>query len=170
MELGARLCELRQQKEPDPLLGLACGVGNFLDQDDLDEHFIVIRDAHAGLEGNQNAVARLRALVGRIVGPAIRREDRRFSRPLTIFLVSSKVYVAPELEPFITVFDAEPPNENAIKQMIDEHSHEYRYRIEHGVASKLVIACRGLSEYEITRLLNRGYQKDGVVGADDVEL
>ena len=38
------------------------------------------------------------------------------------------------------------------------------------VTDKLFLALRGLSEYEITRLLNRGFQRDGAIGADDIAL
>ena len=142
-------------------LDLPAALSNFLEQE-LDNHFIVIRDAHSVLPNSLPAVSRLRALVRKIV-----HDDYTKA---TIFLVSSKEYVAPELAPFITVFDQEPPEESKIRQLIDAHAQAHGYGIGATVASRLAIACRGLSEYEITRLLNRGYQKDGVVGADDVEL
>lgn len=142
-------------------LGLPAALSNFLDQD-LSNHFIVIRDAHLVLPKSPEAVSRLRTIAGRI----IHHNDTK----ATVFLVSPKAHVAPELEPFITVFDQEPPEEDKIKRLIDDHAGSYGYDIDEAVASRLVVACRGLSEYEITRLLNRGYQRDGVVGADDVEL
>lgn len=141
-------------------LDLPAALSNYLDQD-LDGHFIVIRDAHAVLPNSPMAVSRLRALVRRIVDGHIRA---------TIFLVSPTLYVAPELEPFISVFEHEHPDELKIKQLIDVHADEHGYDIEEAVTSQLVVACRGLSEYQITQLLNRGFQKDGTVGADDVKL
>ena len=151
------------EDEDDDYLDLPAALSNFLKQDDLNNRFIVIRHAHAILPNCPQAVSRLRALVGRII-------DDKGPRA-TIFLVSSRRYIAPELEPFITVFDQDAPDEGEIKRIIDDHAGAYAYSIEDAVVTKLVTACRGLSEYEITRLLNRGYQRnDGMVGADDVEL
>ena len=142
-------------------LDLPAALSNYLDQD-LDNHFVVIRDAHLVLPDSPLAISRLRMLVSRIVYDNYTKA--------TIFLVSSQAYVAPELAPFITVFDQEPPDEQGVRELIDDHARAYEYDIEDDVAKRLVVACRGLSEYEINRLLNRGYQKDGTVGDDDVRL
>ena len=152
----------RKRPLTDDYLDLPAALSNFLVQDSLDNHFIVIRDAHLILPNSPQAVSRLRALVVRIIddnGPNA-----------TIFLVSSKRHIAHELEPFITVFDSEPSGEDEIKRLIGQHAVAYGYDIDEVVAARLVVACRGLSEYEITRLLNRGFQRDGIVGADDIEL
>ena len=148
-------CEYAGEDPEDALIKL-------LNQDDLRNHFIVIRDAHSILSDCPRAVSCLRALVARIIddnGPKV-----------TIFLVSSKRHIAPQIEPFITVFDQERPDEREIKRLIDDHAVKHVYSLEEAVATKLVTACRGLSEYEITRLLNRGFQRDGIVGPDDVQL
>ena len=142
-------------------LDLPSALSNYLDQD-LDNHFVVIRDAHLVLPDSPLAISRLRMLVSRIVHD----NDTK----ATILLVSSQAYVAPELAPFITVFDQEPPDEQGVRELIDDHARAYEYDIEDDVAKRLVTACRGLSEYEINRLLNRGYQKDGIVGDDDLRL
>lgn len=51
-----------------------------------------------------------------------------------------------------------------------KHAMAKDYEIEEKVTNQLIVACRGLQEYEIVRLLNRGYQRDGFVGVDDVAL
>ena len=38
------------------------------------------------------------------------------------------------------------------------------------MVARLVAAFRGLSKYEITRLVNLGYQRDGAIGEDDLAL
>ena len=142
-------------------LDLPTALDNWLDQE-LNNHFLVIRNAHLALPENPVAVARLKTMVRKIV-----RDD---DTTATIFLVSSQPYVPPDLEMFITVFEPASPDEKEIKQIIDQHAEAYGYKVDDGVANKLTVACRGLSEYEITRLLNRGYQRDGAVDVDDIAL
>ena len=134
---------------------------NWLDQE-LDSHFLIIRDAHLALRDAPLVTTRLKALVRKIIYD----EDTT----ATIFLVSSQSCVPPELEKFITVFDQSPPEKEEISELIRNHANDYRYDIDEEVVGKLIVALRGLSEYEITRLLNRGYQRDGAIGADDIAL
>jgi len=140
---------------------LVTALEHWLDQD-LAGQFLVIRDAHLALRDNPLAIARLKALVQRIVN-----EDRFAA---TIFLVSSQRYVPPELEQFITVFDQPPPAEDEIATMIQEYATNYGLHVNEEVTAHLVLAFRGLSEYQITRLLNRAYQRDGEIHLGDIEL
>ena len=142
-------------------MDLPTALDNWLGQN-LDNHFLVVRDAHLALRDNPLAITRLKALVRRIV-----HDDDTVA---TIFLVSSQSCVPPELESFITVFDQHPPEEEEIKRLIRDHASDYGYAVDKKVTDKLVLALRGLSEYEITRLLNRGFQRDGAVGDDDIAL
>ena len=143
-------------------MDLPAALDNWLDQE-LDNHFLVIRNAHLALRDNPVSVARLKTLVRRIVS------DDDTTRA-TIFLVSSQPCVPPELEMFITVFDQPPLEEEEIAQIIRRHAAGYGYSVDEEVTGKLILAFRGLHEYQITRLLNRGFQRDAAIGADDVEL
>ena len=140
---------------------LPTALDNWLDQE-LDNHFLVVRDAHLALRDNPLAITRLKALAHRII-----HED---SVTATVFLVSSQPCVPPELEKFITVFDQPPPEEDEIKQIIRDYVADYGLSVDEEVTSRLVLAFRGLSEYEIIRLLNRGYQRDGDIDIGDIEL
>ena len=142
-------------------MDLPAALENWLDQE-LDNHFLIIRNAHLALRDAPLAISRLKALVRKIV-----HDDNTTA---TIFLVSSQPCVPQELEKFITVFDQLPPEEEEISRIVRDHAMNYGYDVDEEVAGKLVLALRGLSEYEITRLLNRGFQRDGAVGADDVAL
>ena len=71
-------------------------LNNWLDQE-LDGHFLVIKDACPALRDNPLAVAKLKALANRIVY----RDDTY----ATVFLVGSQPIVPPELEKFITIFE-----------------------------------------------------------------
>ena len=140
---------------------ISAALDNWLDQD-LDNHFLVVKDAHLALCDNALAVARLKALTHRII-----QED---SVAATVFLVSSQACVVPELEQFITVFEQQPPDEDAIKRIIRDYGADYGLDVDEEVTSKLALAFRGLSEYEIVCLLNRGYQRDGDIDIGDIEL
>lgn len=140
---------------------LAAALDNLLDQD-LDSHVIVIRDAHLGLRDQPLAVARLKALVSSILA-----DDNAH---VTVFLVSSVQYVPPELEKFITLFDLPLPDENAIRSLIVEYSQSYDQAMDDDSLSKLALAFQGLTRYEIGQLINRGYQRDGNIGLEDLDL
>ena len=142
-------------------MDLTTALDNWLDQD-LDAHFLVVRDAHLALRDSPLAISRLKALAHRIV-----YEDNVVA---TIFLVSSQPLVPPELERFITVFDEEPPEEGEIARIICRYGNDYGLEVEEEVISQLTLAFRGLSAYEITCLLNRGYQRDGQIDIGDIEL
>ena len=142
-------------------MDLPAALDNWLDQE-LDNYFLVVRDAHLALRDNPLAITRLKALAHRII-----RDD---SVTATVFLVSSQPCVPPELEKLITVFDPPPPEEDEIERIIRDYGADYGLSVDKEVTSKLVLAFRGLSEYEITRLLNRGYQRDGDIDVGDVEL
>ena len=156
----ARGCVCFDSKSPlTHYLDLSNALDNWLDQE-LHHHFLVIKDACPALRDNPVAVARLKALANKIVDPDL-------SFYATIFLVASQSIVPPEIEKFITIFEPSPPDEEKIKRLIYKHG---RGSVRDEVVPRLVTAFRGLSAYEISRLVNRGYQLDGVIGEDDIKL
>jgi len=152
----------KQRIISDYTADLSTALDNWLEQD-LDDHFLVVRDAHLALRDSPQAIARLKALADRII-----RDDEFVA---TVFLVSSQQLVPPELERFITVFDEELPDEDEIGQIIRYFCKEQQMPdVDEDVASELVVAFRGLSRYEIRCLLNRGLQLDGKIDIDDKKL
>ena len=160
----ARGCVRFDTKAPlAEYMDLPAALENWLDQESENQAFFVVRNAHLALRDNPLAVTRMKALVAKIV-------DDDDPTSATVFLVSSQSLVPPELEMFITVFDLPPPEEEEIAEIISHHADTKRYAIDPDVANQLVLACRGLQEYEITRLLNRAHQRSGTVGAADLAL
>ncbi len=140
---------------------LAAALDNFLDQE-LDNHFIVIRDAHLGLREQPLAIARLKSLIHKILA------DKE--GVATIFLVSAQSFVPPELEKFITLFDLPLPDEAMIQSVIKEYAEGYEQVMDDETRSKLALAFQGLTRYEIGQLINRGFQRDGNIGLEDLDL
>jgi ATP-dependent 26S proteasome regulatory subunit len=140
---------------------LALALDTWLDME-LDNHVLVIKDAHLALRDNPLAISRLKALANKIV------HDE--ATVATVFLVSSQPCVPPELEKFITLFDLPLPDEEGIKGIVNDYATAYELEVSAPVINGLALAFRGLSKHEIMQLLNRGYQRDGSIGTDDIEL
>lgn len=142
---------------------LAAALDNLLSWDFAEaEHTIVIRDAHLGLKEQPVAVARLKALINNILADA--------ATTATVFLVSSQHYIPRELEKFITVFDLPLPNEQNIREVIRRYAEAYDQTISDDDVTTLALAFQGLTHYEIGQLINRGYQRDGNIGVEDLDL
>lgn len=142
-------------------MDLPSALKNWLDQD-LNGQFLIVKDAHLALRDNPVATARLKTLAQRIA-----HDDATIA---TVFLISPEPYVPPELEKFITIFEWEPPDEDEIKQIVRDRAKDLDANVEDDVAGKLALAFRGLSRYEIGRLLDRAYQQDGAIGEEDIAL
>jgi SpoVK/Ycf46/Vps4 family AAA+-type ATPase len=140
---------------------LAAALSTWLEME-LDDHILIVKDAHLALRDNPLAIARLKALANKIVYDEHTRA--------TVFLVSSQPCVQPELEKFITLFELPLPDEAAIKQLVLHYAQDRELALPQGTADKLAPAFRGLSRHEIRQLLNRSYQQDGQIGSKDVDL
>lgn len=130
--------------------------------EDLSNHFLIIKDAHLAMRDNSLVIARLKALANKLLN------DNETNA--TVLLISSQVLIPPELEKFITLFDLPLPDEESIHAIIKRFVEMLGETIDNKSLNDLTMAFRGLSEHEITQLLYRGYQQDGHVGSEDVEL
>ena len=147
-----------------PLIGyqdLAATLESWLN-DELTHHFLLIKDAHLAMRDNPLVIARLKALAHKLL------HDEETNA--TVLLVSSQACIPPELEKFITLFDLPLPDEEKIRSVIKSFVEMLGETIEEDALDDLTLAFRGLTEHEITQLLYRGYQQDGSVGSEDVEL
>lgn len=155
------LVDFKTKRPFMPWCDLAAALDNWLDQE-MTEHFVVIRDAHLGLKDQPVAIARLKALIEKILGDS--------DSAVTVFLVASQVFIPRELEKFITLFDMPLPNEAAIYTLILQYTETYKITITDEDATKLAMAFQGLTHYEIGQLINRAYQRDGNIGIEDLDL
>ncbi|NOQ36689.1 MAG: AAA family ATPase [Methylococcaceae bacterium] len=130
--------------------------------DELNSHFLIIKDAHLALHDNPLAITRLKALANKLL------HDNETSA--TVILSSSQACIPPELEKFITLFDLPLPDENRIHKIIQKFVEMLDDEIDNKTLNDLTLAFRGLSEHEINQLLYRSYQRDGQISSQDVEL
>lgn len=143
---------------------LANTLENWLN-DELTNHFLIIKDAHLAMRENPLVLARLKALAQKIL------HDPKSKA--TVIFVSSQACIPPELEKFITLFDLPLPDESTISEMIKtfvEQVEQNDVTIETKDLNDLTMAFRGLSEHEITQLLYRGLQQNGQIDGNDVTL
>lgn len=147
-----------QTLETSPV-SLSTAIDNWLDQD-LDDRFLIIKDAHLALRDDPKAVSGLKALVGAISDP-----DREASLA-TVFLVSSQRCVAPELDHFITIVDLPPPDRKERVEIV-AHESDRLFRagdrifgegnkdraFREGVLNRIISESRGLGEYRIRKLV-----------------
>lgn len=159
--MGRGLVDFSTKRSLSDFCDLATALDTWLDME-LDNHVLVIKDAHLALRENPLAIVRLKMLANRIVHDA--------GTAATVFLVSSQPCVPPELEKFITLFDLPLPGEDDIRTIVGEYASAYGLDVPEEVAGGLAQAFRGLSRHEIGQLLNRGYQQDGNINNDDIKL
>ena len=89
---------------------------------------------------------------------------------IPIIIVSSKLVIPPELEKLITVFDIPYPDLDEINKILTEYSDFGKFAIAEEDRIKLALAFKGLSEFEITQILNLAYQRSGSISIADKEL
>ncbi|MDP2902388.1 MAG: AAA family ATPase [Methylovulum sp.] len=140
---------------------LASTLENWLN-DELTQHFLVIKDAHLAMRDNPLVITRLKALAHKL----LHDDDTN----ATVLLISSQACIPPELEKFITLFELPLPDEANIRAIINRFVDRLDDTIDSKALADLTLAFRGLSEHEITQLLYRGYQQDGHVGSEDIDL
>jgi ATP-dependent 26S proteasome regulatory subunit len=142
----------------------ACDLPHFLSvllADASLDALVLIKDPHFHLQ-DPRVLARLRQLAARTVN------DDRFRA--TVFLVSEKLTVPPELDHFISVFEPPRPGLDAIRGIIDAFAAAQAIRVEPAVRDELAHSFKGFSDFEITQMLNLAYQTRGGIGGDDLAI
>ena len=117
---------------------------------DLKESLLVLKDAHNLLKDDDNIVASLKYLAGLIYNGKI--ED------CNIMVVSTVLAVPPELYNYTTVVKMGHLTEEEIGEVLDRFCREQQVNLPRGEAwtklrEKLIVALRGLSEFDILNIL-----------------
>ena len=122
---------------------------------------LVLKDVHNELS-EPSIIAQLRTIAQRTM-----YTDGYW---VPVIIVSSRLVIPPELEKLITVFDMPYPTQSEIENLLDEYASYFSFSISKEDRAELALAFKGLSEFEITQILNLAYQRSGQISKADKEL
>lgn len=90
----------------------------------------------------------------------------------TIILVSSNMEIPTELKHFVSYLEIEFPTEQEISDIIDEHVelNNYSESFKQSDKQKIMPSLKGMSLFEIDRMLDMAMSSNGTLSAEDREL
>ena len=89
----------------------------------------------------------------------------------TIVIVSSKLTIPVDLEKYISILEIPFPTESEINEIIDEHTSVNQYRPLSDIdRQKLMPSLKGLTCFEIDRILDMAMSSNGSLSADDSKM
>lgn len=130
---------------------------------DLEKDLVVIlNDIHNDLD-KPEVIALLKYLSNIIL-----YYDLDFS--CTIFILSSKLVIPKEIEPYITIIDIPAPHNVDIINIMNEFIDKHYITISGYVFNEIALALKGLNEFQINKILNIAYMNGGTIDLDDKQL
>lgn len=129
--------------------------------DDLNNHILVLKDAHMFLnETHPDIISLLKRICQKI---QLNYIDGN------IIIVSTIVNIPIEIEKFVTVFEMDDMSSEDIKSYIYENLDD-DYTISSSLLNEMALAFKGLSEYEIDSLINLSISENGEISRADLKL
>ncbi|ARQ99713.1 Cell division protein FtsH [Campylobacter devanensis] len=123
--------------------------------------FLVLKNADDELEN-----PKIIAMLDRIASANIYDDDYY----ITVFLLSTQRTIPAKLEHHITIFETPVPKEKEIKDIIQKFADDYGITIKDEFFDKLTLNLKGLTKFEIDRILALAYQQNGEINGDDNEF
>ncbi len=128
------------------------------------ENYIVLKEVHELLD--EQKVKTVLALMSQR-----KLYDRDYET--TIIVVSSVIWVPVEIKKYVSFLEVEFPTDEAIGKLIDEHIEVNFY--DHGKFTEddrrqLMPSLKGMTAFEIDRILDVAMSSNGSLGADDKEM
>ena len=125
------------------------------------EIYFVLKDIYKELE-NPNTLSLFRRIA----------EDtqNRIGYHVCIFVISTRLKVPLEIEHYINLFEIEPPGRGDIIEIIDGFAKTHGISIDSRVKSELAISLKGVSSFQINRVLTLAYQNNGNISISDKKL
>ncbi len=133
-------------------------------EEEAKEKYLVLREVQDFIE--EPKVKTLLALMSQR-----RLYDREYDT--TIIIVSSVLRVPQEIEKYVSYLEIDFPNEEEINRLIDEHIEVNYYdksKFKEEDREKLMPSLKGLTAYEIDRMLDMAMSSNGSLSAEDTEM
>lgn len=141
---------------------------NFLqekyNEEEAKEKYLVLREIQDFIE--EPKVKTLLALMSQR-----RLYDREYDT--TIIIVSSVLRVPQEIEKYVSYLEIDFPNEEEINRLIDEHIEVNFYdksKFKEEDREKLMPSLKGMTAFEIDRMLDMAMSSNGSLSAEDTEM
>ena len=128
------------------------------------EKYLVLREVQDFIE--EPKVKTLLALMSQR-----RLYDREYDT--TIIIVSSVLRVPQEIEKYVSYLEIDFPNEEEINRLIDEHIEVNFYdksKFKEEDREKLMPSLKGMTAFEIDRMLDMAMSSNGSLSAEDTEM
>lgn len=128
------------------------------------EKYLVLREIQDFIE--EPKVKTLLALMSQR-----RLYDREYDT--TIIIVSSVLRVPQEIEKYVSYLEIDFPNEEEINRLIDEHIEVNFYdksKFKEEDREKLMPSLKGMTAFEIDRMLDMAMSSNGSLSAEDTEM
>ena len=127
-----------------------------------EDRFLIIKNADTELEKPDVQMA-LQLIAQR------RQNEEPFN--ITIIIVSSKLVIPEGLDKYVTILDIPFPSNEEINIIIDEHTEVNKYhKLGEDDRKKLMPSLKGLTPYEIDRMLDMAMSDNGTLSADDSKM
>lgn len=137
-------------------------LGKYTVDPNLKEKFLVLKDIQDFIE--EPAIKTLLQLIAQR-----KLYDREYNT--TVIIVSSILKVPQELEKYVSYLDIPYPEEEEINRLIDEHIKENGYEnFKDEDRKKLMPSLKGMTCFEIDRMLDMAMSSNGSLSAEDTEM
>lgn len=141
---------------------------NFLQEkyseEEAKEKYLVLKEVQDFIE--ESKVKTLLSLMSQR-----RLYDREYDT--TIIIISSILRVPQEIEKYVSYLEIDFPNEDEINRLIDEHIEVNFYdksKFKEEDREKLMPSLKGMTAFEIDRMLDMAMSSNGSLSAEDTEM
>ena len=157
--------DLYKKENKGGTIPLTSFLSSFLKEEDnavVKEKYLVLRNIDEELE-KPEIITLLQLISQR------RLNEEPFNT--TIIIVSSRLTIPTDLEKFISILEIPFPSEEEINQIIDEHTEVNQYRpLSKEDRQKLMPSLKGLTRFEIDRMLDMAMSSNGTLSAADSKM